>query len=70
MSSASKSKKSQEEGDEGSGLIAVCQMTSTSDIETNLETCKELIFRAKSRGAKVCIAINLSVTGRPRFELE
>lgn len=34
-------------------LVGVCQMTSGSDIEKNIETCKKLIRRAKERGAQV-----------------
>lgn len=34
-------------------LIAVCQVTSTSDKRANFEKCSELIRKAKSRGAQV-----------------
>ena len=34
-------------------LVGVCQMTSGSDVEKNLNTCRKLIKRAKERGAKV-----------------
>ncbi|XP_022795314.1 nitrilase homolog 1-like [Stylophora pistillata] len=39
--------------DSGATLVAVCQMNSTSDVERNLGICKDLINKAKSRGAKV-----------------
>ena len=34
-------------------LVAVCQMNSTNDVERNLGICKDLVKKAKSRGAKV-----------------
>lgn len=34
-------------------LVAVCQMNSTSDVDRNLKICKDLVRKAKSRGAKV-----------------
>ena len=34
-------------------LVAVCQMNSTSDVNRNLGICKDLVKKAKSRGAKV-----------------
>lgn len=34
-------------------LVGVCQMSSGSNVGTNIETCKKLIGRAKDRGAKV-----------------
>ncbi|XP_033098769.1 deaminated glutathione amidase-like isoform X2 [Anneissia japonica] len=36
-----------------SNLVAVCQMTSTDDKETNFKTCDDLIHRAAEMGAKV-----------------
>ena len=36
-------------------LVAVCQMNSTSDVDRNLKICKDLVRKAKSRGAKVCL---------------
>lgn len=36
-------------------LIAVCQLTSTSDKENNFKMCKTLIMNAHTCGAKVCI---------------
>lgn len=35
-------------------LVGVCQMTSGSDVEKNIESCKRLVTKAKQRGAKVC----------------
>lgn len=35
-------------------LVAVCQMTSTANKETNFQTCKTLITNAHKCGAKVC----------------
>lgn len=34
-------------------LVAVCQVTSTSDKEANFETCSQLVHKAHERGAKV-----------------
>ncbi|XP_071960916.1 deaminated glutathione amidase-like isoform X2 [Antedon mediterranea] len=34
-------------------LIAVCQMTSTSDIEANYKTCEQLVHRASQMGAEM-----------------
>lgn len=34
-------------------LVAVCQMNSTNDVNRNLGICKDLVKKAKSRGAKV-----------------
>ena len=34
-------------------LVAVCQMNSTSDVDRNLGICKDLVKKAKTRGAKV-----------------
>ena len=34
-------------------LVAVCQMTATADVDSNLETCAQLVQKAKGRGAKV-----------------
>ena len=38
-------------------LVAVCQMNSTNDVNRNLGICKDLVKKAKSRGAKVRISI-------------
>ena len=35
-------------------LVGVCQMTAGSDMEKNIDSCKKLIDKAKTRGAKVC----------------
>ena len=43
-------KKPQSTGD----LVAVCQMTSTNEVDRNLRICEELTKKASSRGAKVC----------------
>ena len=53
MSSSSSITSSVEDERSKNSVIAVCQMTSTSDLEANIKTCKDLIVRAKSRGAKV-----------------
>ena len=37
----------------GAPLVAVCQMNSTNDVDRNLGICKDLVKKAKSRGAKV-----------------
>lgn len=37
----------------GAALVAVCQMNSTNDVNRNLGICKDLVKKAKSRGAKV-----------------
>ncbi|XP_078345728.1 deaminated glutathione amidase-like [Oculina patagonica] len=37
----------------GGALVAVCQMNSTNDVDRNLGICKDLVKKAKSRGAKV-----------------
>ena len=37
------------------GLVAVCQMNSISDVDRNLGICEDLVRKAKSRGAKVCL---------------
>ena len=34
-------------------LVAVCQMNSTNDVNRNLGICKDLVKKAKSKGAKV-----------------
>ncbi|CAB4007332.1 nitrilase homolog 1 [Paramuricea clavata] len=34
-------------------LVGVCQMTSGSDVEKNIESCKRLVTKAKQRGAKM-----------------
>ena len=39
--------------DSGATLVAVCQMNSTNDVDRNMGICKDLINKAKSRGAKV-----------------
>ena len=39
----------------GTALAAVCQMNSTSDVDRNLGICEDLVRKAKSRGAKVCL---------------
>ena len=36
-------------------LAAVCQMNSTNDVDRNLGICEDLVRKAKSRGAKVCL---------------
>lgn len=38
-------------------LVAVCQMNSTNDVNRNLGICKDLVKKAKSRGAKVRFSI-------------
>ncbi|XP_027040871.1 deaminated glutathione amidase-like [Pocillopora damicornis] len=38
--------------DSGATLVAVCQMNSTNDVDRNMGICKDLINKAKSRGAK------------------
>lgn len=38
-------------------LVAVCQMNSTNDVNRNLGICKDLMKKAKSRGAKVRFSI-------------
>lgn len=42
-----------QETNSGAALVAVCQMNSTNDVERNLGICKDLVKKAKSRGAKV-----------------
>lgn len=42
----------------GAALVAVCQMNSTNDVNRNLGICKDLIKKAKSRGAKVRLVNN------------
>lgn len=39
-------------------LVAVCQMNSTNDVDRNLGICKDLVKKAKSRGAKVSLINN------------
>lgn len=41
------------QSESGAALVAVCQMNSTSDVDRNLGICKDLVKKAKSRGAKV-----------------
>jgi len=38
-------------------LVAVCQMNSTNDVDRNLGICKDLVKKAKSRGAKVNFSV-------------
>ena len=38
-------------------LVAVCQMNSNNDVNRNLGICKDLVKKAKSRGAKVRFSI-------------
>lgn len=42
-----------EQSKSDAGLVAVCQMNSTSDVDRNLGICVDLVRKAKSRGAKV-----------------
>lgn len=42
----------------GGALVAVCQMNSTNDVDRNLGICKDLVKKAKSRGAKVSLINN------------
>lgn len=42
----------------GGALVAVCQMKSTNDVDRNLGICKDLVKKAKSRGAKVSLINN------------
>lgn len=42
----------------GAALVAVCQMNSTNDVSRNLGICKDLVKKAKSRGAKVKLINN------------
>ena len=42
----------------GAALVAVCQMNSTNDVNRNLGICKDLVKKAKSRGAKVKLINN------------
>ena len=47
-------------------VVAVCQMTSTNDVERNLKICEDLIRKAKTRGAKVisnCLGNRLLLLG-------
>ncbi|XP_032820167.1 deaminated glutathione amidase isoform X4 [Petromyzon marinus] len=37
---------------EGPPLVAVCQLTSTDDVDTNLRECEDLVCRASVRGAR------------------
>ena len=41
----------------GAALVAVCQMNSTNDVNRNLGICKDLVKKAKSRGAKVSFSL-------------
>ena len=49
---------------EDRSLVAVCQMTSTSDVESNVDTCTQLVRTAKDRGAKVIVRDWLLWLGR------
>lgn len=44
----------------GAALVAVCQMNSTNDVDRNLGICKDLVKKAKSRGAKVKFIKNIT----------
>ena len=45
-------------------LVAVCQMNSTNDVNRNLGICKDLVKKAKSRGAKVRFSIKFRGWGQ------
>ncbi|KAL3226803.1 hypothetical protein MRX96_024630 [Rhipicephalus microplus] len=51
--SSSASRKMFSSSTSNGNLVAVCQVTSTSDKAANFETCSALIHKAQERGAKV-----------------